>query len=148
MKPGAYLIFMVAAFSLIILGMFVWHFLNRRLARDKAAHELRLRLLQTAGSAKELAELVHSPEGQSLFQNLQPDMTVRSVPDLRRSALRAVQFGVVLFFVGLGMAALALFTDPNKGWLLGAALTLSMAVGLVVSAMSSIWLSRKLDGTK
>jgi len=49
---------MVVAFSLAILGLLVWFALARKLSAERARHEIQLRLLQSAASAAELAELM------------------------------------------------------------------------------------------
>ncbi len=137
-----YLVYMVAAFSFALLATLFWYFLSRRLTRERNAHELRLRLLQSMGSAKELADLLHSPEGQFLLADQ------RTGRDLRHSAVRAVQGGVILLFFGLGALILAVIGNPDKLWIVLAPLILSLAAGLLFSALSSIWLGRKLDRLK
>jgi len=132
---------MTVLFCFFILGLLVWHALSRRRDTEKARHELQLRLLQSAGSVADLSELMRSEELRSLLA-ARSHVDSSPVKESRRYAIRAVKTGVVLIFIGAGMLALMAFS--NRDWVVGAALALTGGLGLLTSALVSIWLGGRL----
>jgi hypothetical protein len=135
---------MTIVFCFVILALLVWFTLARKLAADKARHEVQLRLLQSAGSAAELTELMRSEEARNLLVPVRPVNANFAKNDSHRYAIRAVKTGVVLIFLGGGMSALTAIS--NRDWVVGAALALTGGLGLLASALVSVWLSGRFRG--
>ena len=68
----------------------------RRRDQLRAASEIQLKLLERAGSSRELVELLNSEAGATLMRSLASEREVR--PELR--IFRTFQLGVVAFIVG------------------------------------------------
>jgi len=104
--------------------------------RARRRAELQARLFDRFGSAQELVAFLETEQGRRLQDALSGR---RGRPHAR--ILAAVQIGVILLALGVGLFVLAWITGQN-GMLAVAVVTVALAVGFLASAWASHGLSK------
>jgi hypothetical protein len=101
------------------------------------------RVLERLGSMREFSDFLHSEGGERLMRVLTSE---RGSSGPRERILAAVQSGVVVGTVGLGLLFLAGRTtgDAHEVLTIVSAIVLSLGIGLMLSSMASFWVARNL----
>ena len=128
---------------LVPLGFFAtvvvifWLAIRLRQARIQTRVEFQKQLLDKFNSGREFGEFLESKAGQQFLLELRAQ-SMRP----RDRILTALQNGIVLVALGLGMLGLSL---AMKGFLVPAVLALALGVGFLISTAVASRLSRKWD---
>jgi len=128
---------------LVPLGFFAmvvvifWLVTRQRQTRIRARVEIQKQLLDKFNSGRELGDFLESRAGQQFLLELQSKST-----GAKDRILTALQNGIVLAALGLGMLGLSL---ARRGFLIPAVLTLALGVGFLISTAAASRLSRKWD---
>lgn len=137
----------VPAFFFLV-GFIVWIIITgwQRRQRLKLVTEFNTRLLDRLGSVKDFHEFIQSEAGVQ-FMNSMGTEPVASGPHER--ILRAVQLGIVLLSVGIGLFLSGRFVgfdddDARRLFMAFGTIVLSLGIGFVVSAAASYRLASML----
>jgi len=134
-------------------AMFVWmvylilEFFRRR-HQFRMMTELHTKLLDRVGSASELTEFLNTPGGERFLGTLSAERAPVTGPHTR--ILRAVQVGIVLLVLGLGIMGFGaihgggMSRDAVNGLGFFDTLALSLGVGLLLSGWASYRLSKRM----
>jgi hypothetical protein len=107
--------------------------------RRKQQNEMQRLMLDKFASAKDFADFVQSPAGQKYVMSFSEAATSPT-----NAILGAVRTGVVLVFVGVGIAATVRHTAGSSYlWALGTVIA-CLGFGFLVSAAISYWLAKKI----
>jgi hypothetical protein len=137
-----------AIFFLSFFGMIswvVWVVFNgwQRRQHVKLVTEFNNRVLERLGSMKEFSEFLQSEGGDRLMKVLTVE---RGATAPRQRILVAVQTGVVVVSIGVGLLSVARWAPglmPGDFMVL-VAIMLSLGIGLMLSAAASFWVARTL----
>ena len=141
-----------ATLPLGAFAMFVWmvylilEFFRRR-HQFRVVSELHTKLLDRMGSAGELTEFLSTQGGERLLASL---TTERTSIGPHAKILRAVQAGIVLLVLGLGLLgygaihAPALQREAANALGFFDTIVLSLGVGLLLSSLASYRLSKRM----
>jgi hypothetical protein len=133
--PGSFVEILVPiAFFAMVIVIF-WLVIRQRQARIQARGEFQKQMLDKFNSGRELGEFLESKGGQQFLSELRS----QSLGSKDR-ILKAMQNGIVLAVLGLGMLGLSLV---KGGFLVPAVLALALGVGFLISTAIAIRLSRK-----
>ena len=137
-----------AIFFLSFFGMIswvVWVVFNgwQRRQHVKLVTDFNNRVLERLGSMKEFSEFLQSAGGDRLMKVLTAE---RGSTAPRQRILVAVQTGVVVVAVGVGLLSVAWRSTgrAHESFLVIVAIMLSLGVGLMLSAAASFWVARTL----
>jgi hypothetical protein len=125
--PGAIAVFWGAVLYIIATAI-----------RRKQQNEMQRHMLDKFASAKDFAEFVQSPAGQSYVMSF-----AEATTSPRNAILSSVRTGVILLFAGAGMAAITSGVHNSYLWGLGILLC-CVGCGFLVSAGISLWLAKKI----
>jgi len=135
--PGSFTgILVPLAFFATVIVIF-WLLIRQRQARIQARVEFQKKMLDKFNSGRELGEFLESKGGQQFLSELRS----QSLGSKDRR-LTAMQNGIVLAMLGLGMLGLSL---AKRGFLVPAVLALALGVGFLISTAVASRLSRKWD---
>jgi len=124
---------MIVAFCLSVL------YIIATAIRRKQQNEMQRHMLDKFASAKDFAEFVQSPAGQSYVMSFAETTT-----SSRNAILNAVRTGVVLLFAGAGIAA-TMSAGTRNSYIWGFGIVLCcLGCGFLVSAGISYWLAKKM----
>lgn len=115
----------------------------RRRQQARIAAEFHTKLLDRIGSAQEFGEFLNTSGGAKFLDSL----TIEREGGPHVRILRALQSGLVLFALGVGLFLLASNRDlpyANDGIVVFATIASSIGAGLLVSAGASYGLSKRL----
>jgi hypothetical protein len=104
--------------------------------RRRQRNQMQQHVLDKFASAKDFAEFVQSPAGQKYVESF-ADTTTSS----QGAILNSVRAGVVLLFMGVGLALANLNFLPMRIGTLFAA----VGLGFLISAAISLWLVKKFE---
>ena len=134
------------------LGFIVWVLVNgwQRRQQVKALTDFNTRLLERIGSVKEFSEFLQTAGGAAFIERVAVSGTP---PDIRLTIVRAVQTGLVLVALGLGLIFLSWnfkgqFPEARTFTISGV-IALSLGVGFLLSGGASHRLAagmRRNDG--
>jgi hypothetical protein len=115
---------------------------NRRRDHLKHVTEFHNRLLDKLGSVSDFAQFLQTEGGSRLLDSLSSE---RGSTGPRDRILRAVQSGIILTILGLGLGVIGWWLPYDRGGVavLGG-ITLSLGVGLLVSSVVSYRLAKAL----
>lgn len=141
----------IAPAFFIMLGFIIWVLVNgwHRRLRVKLTTDFNSKLLDRIGSIKDLNEFLQTEGGASFMENLTLERPTTRPLD---SILRALQIGIVLLTVGLGLLGLGWYFSARYGSLgddfevltvLGV-IAGSLGLGFLISAGASYRLGRTL----
>jgi hypothetical protein len=134
----------------IMLGFIVWVVVNgfQRRLHLKLATDFNSRLLERIGSVKDFSDFLQTEGGTKFLDSLTVE---RAAAHPQNGILRAVQIGIVLLMLGVGLLGLAwYFTarstnfDDYEGLTITGVIALSLGVGFVLSSAASYRLARTL----
>ena len=134
----------------IMIGFIAWVVVNgwQRRLHLKLTTDFNSRLLERIGSVKDFSDFLQTEGGTRFMDSLTVERAAARPQD---GILRAVQIGIVLLTLGVGLMALAwYFTarstrfDDYEGLTIVGAIALSLGVGFVLSAVASYRLARNL----
>jgi hypothetical protein len=118
--------------------VFVVYFITRaRARRVELTIEMQTRLIDRFGAAPDLVEFLHSPAGRQFVAGVQ------STPGamLRERLLSGFTRSIVLTFLGLAFAGMAIVSDDDYG--VPAAIIGSVGIGYLIATFVSYRLSSK-----
>lgn len=125
----------IAFFATVIV--IFWLLLRQRQARIQTRVEVQKHLLDKFNSGPEFGEFLESKAGQQFLSELRS----QSISSKDR-ILSAMQNGIVLSMLGLGMLGLSL---AKRGFLIPAVLALALGVGFLISTAIAARFTRKWD---
>ena len=141
----------------IMIGFITWVLAQswQRRVHLKLATDFNTRLLDRIGSVKDFSDFLQTEGGTKFMDALTVERAAARPTD---GILRAVQIGIVLLMLGLGLLALAwYFTarstnfDDYEGLTIIGVIAVSLGVGFVLAATASYRLARTLgvlDGNR
>jgi len=105
--------------------------------------EFNNRVLERLGSMREFSDFLHSEGGERLMRVLTSE---RGSSGPRERILAAVQSGIVVGSVGLGLMFLAgrIGGDAHEVLTILSAIVLSLGIGLMLSSAASFWVAKNL----
>jgi len=136
-------VFFLSFFGMI--SFVIWVVVNgwQRRQHVKLVTDFNNRVLERLGSMKEFSEFLQSAGGDRLMKVLTAE---RGSTAPRQRILVAVQTGVVVVAVGVGLLSVAWRSTgrAHESFLVIVAIMLSLGVGLMLSAAASFWVARTL----
>jgi hypothetical protein len=130
-------IFFLTFFPLI--GFVVWTAAAswQRRQRFKLLTDFHTRLLDRLGSLENLSEFLQTPAGTQFMETLSAEPAPPGGPSDR--ILRALQTGIVLLSLGLGLLFVGRYTtaDVHDTLMVVGAIALSLGIGFVLSSAAS-----------
>jgi len=121
-----------------------WVIISNRRRREwiQASSEFHRRLLDKLGSAGEFSEFLESDGGRRFLKSMSSEQG-----STQRRILSALQAGMVLSFLGLGLLIVGHFVPYDDGaFSIMGAIALSTGLGFLVSAMVSRRLTSQWTG--
>jgi hypothetical protein len=135
-ENGLVSILVPLAFFATVVVIF-WLVIRQKQARIQTRVDFQKQLLDKFNSGQEFGEFLESKAGQQFLLELR-SQSMRP----RDRILTAMQNGIVLAVLGLGMLGLSL---ARRGFLVPAVLALALGVGFLISTVVASRLSRKWD---
>jgi hypothetical protein len=135
--PGTLTGIMVPLAFFATVVVIFWLLLRQRQIRIQARAEFQKQLLDKFSSGREFGDFLESKAGQQFLSELRSQGK-----GTKSRMLMAMQNGIVLAALGLGMLGLSL---ANRGFLVPAVLALALGAGFLISTAISNRLSRKWD---
>ena len=128
-----------------LFGFIVWIIITstQRSRQMKLVTEFNSRLLDRFGTVKDFADFLQTEAGSKFMNSLTVE---RSPTRPQGSILRAVQVGIVMLALGIGLlvtSEVVGFIDEEPFIVLGA-IAVSLGVGFILAAIASFRLARSL----
>src|SRR5437867_13065808 len=139
----------IVPFIFSTIGFVVWVAFNawQRRQQVKLLTDFNSRLLERIGSVKDFSEFLQTDGGAKFMDRVTAGGTP---PDLRMAILRAVQTGIVLATLGIGLLVLAWkfttsFPGDSQVFTVVGVIALSLGVGFLLSGGASYRLATGLQ---
>jgi len=139
----------IVPFIFSTFGFIVWVLVNgwQRRLQVRLLTDFNSRLLERIGSVKDFSEFLQTDGGAKFMDRVTAGGTP---PDLRMAILRAVQTGIVLATLGIGLLVLAWkfttsFPGDSQVFTVVGVIALSLGVGFLLSGGASYRLATGLQ---